>query len=385
MKLLYLSADPGVPVLGHKGASVHLREMVAAFAEAGASVLVASPRVRHEGDDLGAAAELLEIAPVRAEECRSLPTLRQAMTVQAEQVKQIARANGVDAIYERLSLFGLSGVGTARRLALPHVLEVNAPLCQEARRFRTLSHPDEALKVERQVCRDTGHLFANSKAMAAHLVDAGVSPAKVTVVPNGVDARKFIGRRRRLGRAVLRVGFLGSLKPWHGIDVLLNAFTRALARRSDLRLEIVGNGPEAERLAEAALPPDAFLNHGALPHQAAIDVMSQWDVGVAPFLPLPRFYFSPLKVVEYMAAGVCPVASDLGQLRTLLGGGKRGVLVEPGNAAALADAIVRLAADRRVAAELGARARAYALNSLTWQTNAETALRALTAREELAV
>ena len=113
--------------------------------------------------------------------------------------------------------------------------------------------------------------------------------------------------------------------------------------------------------------------------------MSQWDVGVAPFLPQPRFYFSPLKVVEYMAAGICPVASDLGQLRTLLGVGERGVLVEPGNVGALAEAILRLAADRQAAAEVGARARAYALDSLTWQKNGESVLGALTAREELVV
>jgi glycosyltransferase involved in cell wall biosynthesis len=385
VRLFYLSADPGVPVLGHKGASVHLREMVAAFAAAGTSVLVGSPRIRPEGDELGADAELLEIAPVRAEQCRSLPALRQAVTAQAEQVEQIARAKSVDAIYERLSLFGLSGVRTARRLELPHLLEVNAPLCEEARRFRTLPYPQEAFEVERRVCRETDHVFANSEAMTAHLVDAGVSPAKVTVVPNGVDVRKFTGRRRRRGGGVFRIGFLGSLKPWHGIDVLLDAFAGARARRSDLRLEIVGTGPEAERVAAAAFPPDAFVSHGPLPHRAAIEVMSQWDVGVAPFLPLPRFYFSPLKVVEYMAAGVCVIASDLGQLRTLLGTGKRGVLVEPGNAGALSGAILRLAADRRVAAELGARARAYALSSLTWQKNAERALNALTAREELAV
>jgi glycosyltransferase involved in cell wall biosynthesis len=384
MRLLYLSADPGVPVLGHKGASVHLREMVAAFAASGASVLVASPRIRPEGDELGTAAELHEIGPVRADRCRSLPALREAMAAQAEQVEAITCAYGVHAIYERLSLFGLSGVGAARRLGLPHVLEVNAPLCEEARRFRTLPHPDEALEAERRVCRETDHVFANSEATAGHLVAAGVSPSKVTVVPNGVDARKFAGRRCRPRDGVFRVGFLGSLKPWHGIDVLLSAFTRALARRPDLRLEIVGAGPEAERLSEAALPADAFLSHGALPHGAAIDVMSQWDVGVAPFLPVSRFYFSPLKVVEYMAAGVCPVASDLGQLRTLLGGGARGVLVQPGNAGALAEAILRLAADRRVAADLGARARAYALTSLTWRRNAERALSALSREEPAA-
>src|SRR5262249_2755701 len=155
MRLLYLSADPGVPVLGHKGASVHLREMVAAFATAGASVLVASPRVRPEGDELGAAAGLFEIAPGRGEAGSSVAALWKAMIGEAAQVEEIARVNAVDAIYERLSLFGLSGVRAAHRLELPHVLEVNAPLCEEALRFRTLPHPNEAYKAERRVCRET--------------------------------------------------------------------------------------------------------------------------------------------------------------------------------------------------------------------------------------
>ena len=218
--------------------------------------------------------------------------------------------------------------------------------------------------------------------MATHLVDAGIASTKITVVPNGVDSRLFAGLRRRYSGDIFRVGFLGSLKPWHGIEVLLDAFTRARAGRPDLRLEIVGAGPEATKLDETTLPPNALVKHGALPHRAAIDVMSAWDVGVAPFLPLPSFYFSPLKIVEYMAAGICAVASDLGQIRTLLAGGARGVLIEPGDAGALADAILRLAGDRAAAAELGARARAYALTTLTWQQNAHRALEVLAARAE---
>jgi glycosyltransferase involved in cell wall biosynthesis len=88
-----------------------------------------------------------------------------------------------------------------------------------------------------------------------------------------------------------------------------------------------------------------------------------------------------LKVVEYMAAGTCPLASDLGQIRTLLAAGKRGALVEPGTAEALAAAIVDLANRPDHAAALGADARAYALRSLTWGRNAERVLRTLASRE----
>jgi glycosyltransferase involved in cell wall biosynthesis len=95
---------------------------------------------------------------------------------------------------------------------------------------------------------------------------------------------------------------------------------------------------------------------------------------VAPFTPLEDFYFSPLKVGEYMAAGACPVVSDFSPLRDLLGQGERGVLVEPGNPAALAHALVELARNRQRAGELGKRARVYALSTLGWSHNARRAL-----------
>jgi len=377
VKLLYLSCDPGVPVLGHKGASVHLREMVNAFSAAGASVLVVSPRIEPEGDEPGPSAELVEIDPVRPAPHESIESLQRALAEQMGQVRSIVRRHRIDAIYERMSLFGMSGVKTAKRLGLPHVLEVNSPLSEEAVRFRTLPHPEVAMRIERRVQAATDHVFAVSEPLAARLVNDGVPPAKVTVTPNGVDPARF---RRMTPRAVGRpftIGFAGSLKPWHGIGVLLEAFAQVLEQAPDLRLEIVGSGPERAAAEEAALPPERFTYHGALLHSATIEVLTGWDAGVAPFLSLPDFYFSPLKVIEYMAAGVCPVASDLGQIWTLLGGGRRGVLVEPGSPEALAAAIVSLAGDRTRAAELGERARSYALVSLSWHRNAERALRVL--------
>ena len=104
--------------------------------------------------------------------------------------------------------------------------------------------------------------------------------------------------------------------------------------------------------------------------------MSGWDIGVAPYPALPRFYFSPLKVAEYMAAGCCPVASDLGDLRELLSDG-RGVLVPAGDAGALAAALCQLASDRAKASAIGARAREHAFAAMSWARNADRILAAL--------
>jgi glycosyltransferase involved in cell wall biosynthesis len=107
--------------------------------------------------------------------------------------------------------------------------------------------------------------------------------------------------------------------------------------------------------------------------------MAGWDAGLAPYAPVQRFWFSPLKVLEYMAAGTCPVVSDVGDARETLGGGERGVLVPPADAGALACAIRRLASDRENARRLGRRAREWVRGHRSWSLNAARALAALQA------
>ena len=376
MRLLYLSADPGVPILGHKGASVHVRALVCALAAKGVSVVLASPRTAPEGERLDAPVELVPIAPVLPKAHADIASLRTAVERQAAEIVGLARQHAVDAVYERYSLFSVGGVRAAAELVLPHVLEVNAPLREEALRFRELPHPGLAATVEHEVFAGTDRILAVSATLARLLEASGVERAKIDVVANGVDSHRF-QTRREAAQHVFTIGFAGSLKAWHGIDVLVEAFRRALAEVPELRLEIIGDGPARKTLDDARLPAGVMTRRGQLTHAETVRTMAGWDVGAAPFRALRDFYFSPLKLVEYMAAGVCPVASDLPELRALLADGTRGVLVEPGNAAALARAFVDLARNRKRTAVLGAHAREYALRSLSWSENAGRALRAL--------
>jgi glycosyltransferase involved in cell wall biosynthesis len=375
-RLLYLSADPGIPVLGHKGASVHVRALVRAFAESVASVVLVSPRVAPEGERLDAPVQLVAIEGVLPLAHADDRSLANAVERQATRVTELARSIEADAIYERYSLFSVAGVRAAAELRLPHVLEVNAPLRAEALQYRRLPHPEVAAELEREVFAGTDRMLAVSGTLARLLERDGVDPRKLEVVGNAIDPDLFQARRS-VSPDTFTVGFAGSLKPWHGIETLLEAVRMASAEVPRLRLEIVGDGPARELLDEAALRPGVLAQHGHLTHAATARAMRRWDVGAAPYCPLEEFYFSPLKLVEYMAAGVCPVASDLPELCDLLGRGEYGVLVEPGSATALAEVFVELAANPERAATVGRRARRHALGSLSWSANARRALDAL--------
>jgi glycosyltransferase involved in cell wall biosynthesis len=381
MRLLYLSCDPGVPVFGHKGASVHVRELATALSQLDVDVAIASPRTEPAGDRLRIPIEVLQIPRVAPK--TSEPELRLALEEQRMAVLEAARSFASDAIYERYSLFSDAGVQAAAALGIPHVLEVNAPLRAEARRFRTLPHPRLSAEIERTVFRGTDRIVVVSQALRQWLEEEGVERERIEVVPNAV-APTQIGRRRVRDDNEFVLGFCGSLKAWHGIDVLLEGCAIAFAQEPTLRLEVVGSGPLDRLLDSADLPANRVRAFGTLAHSEALGCLRGWDVGVAPYLPLEGFYFSPLKVVEYMAVGLCPVASDLGDLPALLADGGRGVLVPAGDAERLASAFLELAHDRERAAELGRRARAYVFDAHTWEENARVVLDSFRTSRELA-
>jgi glycosyltransferase involved in cell wall biosynthesis len=369
MRLLFLSADPGVPVLGHKGASVHVRELATALANAGTEVHIASPRVEPEGDRLDAPVTLHPVAPVLPKAHADSSALAAAVDRQAEQVLRLARALAVEAVYERFSLFSAAGARAAAALKIRHVVEVNAPLRNEAARFRTLPHPRDAALLEREALGAAERVLAVSEPLARRLVADGVHARRVEVLPNGVDSARFRPTIRDETRFV--AGFAGSLKPWHGVEILVEA----LAAAPETHLEVIGTGPCIDALD--ALPPGRVTRRGTLPHREVAAAIARWDVGVAPYLPLEGFWFSPLKVLEYMAAGCCPVVSDLGDAREVLGDGERGVVVAPGDPAALSHALRTLSRDRQRTSRLGRAARAWVATERTWAAVAGRILDAL--------
>jgi glycosyltransferase involved in cell wall biosynthesis len=372
MRVFYLSADPGVPVLGHKGASVHVREMARALCQAGVEVTIASPRIEREGAPLGSNASLRAIPPVLPKIHAQPASLITSIDDQAEIVTRAVRATRPDVIYERFSLFSTAGVRAAAALGIPHLLEVNAPLRDEAARFRQLPHRDIAVAAEREVFANSDVIVAVSEPLVEWIRGTGCE-TPVGVLANAVDPARFGGRGVRSADRIV-AGFAGSLKPWHGIEVMITACAIAMEKSPTLHIEIVGAGPMSAALDRADLPAGRVTRHGVVEHAEAIRLMSTWHAGLAPYLDLPGFYFSPLKVLEYMAAGACPIASDLGQIRTLLGGGERGILVPPGDADALATALVKVACDPATAARRAQAGRTHVLATHTWRGNADHVL-----------
>jgi glycosyltransferase involved in cell wall biosynthesis len=324
----YLCADPGIPPDKTKGASVHFRSLASAFADVGVSLDVFM--ARSGTFDAYAPHRGRVVEPVRR---RGLAGELALIAHSQAMYAALSDAGPHQAVYERLSLFGLAGLMHARELGAPLLLEVNAPLWREAALFRSLELAATAKGICTDAMHGAKHVLPVSTMLADELIADGVPSSRIEVVGNGTDVSAFANARPARkppnceGRPTLL--FLGSLKPWHGIGFLLEAFV-ALRQKRDCALWIVGDGPERELVARAQLAmPNDIAHTPAVAHEDVPSVLHAADVCVAPYTKDAPTYFSPLKVVEVLAAGRPLLASRTACVLATLHGHEPSGLFEP--------------------------------------------------------
>jgi glycosyltransferase involved in cell wall biosynthesis len=377
MRITVLCADLGIRVPGAKGASVHLQAITRALAAVGHEVqLVAVAGHESPPQALLAAVDDMVLLP-HPGRLEGLARERQKIAFNdhlLEKVTDRVQQFGPDTLYERLSLFGTSGLRLADLTSAIHVVEINALLAREDAAWRGLHLRTLARELEATVLRSADLCVAVSDEVAAQV--RSVAPFQRTaVVPNGVDTEAFrylpskVDTRSRFGlppeaRIAL---FIGVLRPWHGVDVAIRALGRLATQ--DLMLVIVGDGamrPELEQLAGHEGVAERVRFIGQLDHTDVPALLAAGDVALAPYPAMSDFSFSPLKLYEYLAAGVPVVASDIGQIREVLGAGSYGTLVTPGDVDGLAAAIDAVSRQPRLVRRAAAAGRAHAMRSHGW-------------------
>jgi glycosyltransferase involved in cell wall biosynthesis len=369
-RLAYVCADPGVPVYGRKGCSIHVQEVVRGLTRAGAAVELFCARVG------GAAPPDLRDLPVHDLGCPPAPDAHTRagalLDANAALDQRLCAAGPFDAVYERHALFSFAAMEHARRRGVPGLLEVNAPLIQEQDRYRGLVRAEEAEAAASRALRAASALLAVSEPLAGWLRQQPGPGGRVHVLPNGVDTGRF---RPDAAPALPRppgsftLGFVGSLKAWHGLEDLIPVLEGLRRAVPAARLLIVGEGPMRARLEEQAAAlrcADAVTFTGGVDPDCVPSLLTSMDATLAPYPPMDRFYFSPLKVFEYMAAGRAVVAAATGQIADVIEDGVTGLLHPPGDAAALEAALRRLAADEPLRRRLGAAARRRAVAQHGW-------------------
>lgn len=261
----------------------------------------------------------------------------------------------------------------AKRAGIPGILEVNAPLIQEQIDFRELIDVKSAEEVRNRAFNSASALVGVSKEIVQYLKAFSLN-GKVHLIPNAVNPDRFreMSSSRLDDKKHFTVGFVGSLKPWHGLQFLIEAFAILQTKSKDIRLLIVGEGPERENLEREICSrglKESVELAGPVDPEKIPGFLATMNIATAPYPAMKNFYFSPLKVYEYMMAARPVVASGIGQLAEIIQNEVNGLLCIPSDAISLAAAIERLWKDPEERTRLGAEARRTMLHGHTWKDN----------------
>jgi glycosyltransferase involved in cell wall biosynthesis len=366
VRVLYSAIDQPVP--GTKGGSIHVAAIAEGLAALGHTVTaLVAPGT---GVPPPSRVHWVEMAPPFGS-----PHLRLA---RSRPIRQLVDEIRPDAVIERYHNFGGEAIRAAARAGTVAVLEVNAPVIDFPGSKKALV--DRALLVE-PMRRWREHLCRLADLIVTPdpgILPPGVPAGRVLRLEWGADTDRFHPGAPgpppflRLDVPTVAV-FAGAFRPWHGAIHLVNAIRALRVRgRRDIGAVLIGDGPELARVRHAAAGIETIVFTGALPHDRMPAALGAADVGVAPFDlaahgPLSLgFYWSPLKMFEYMASGLPVIAPRAARIPSLVEDGVEGVLYPPASGAeGVADALTALTTPARRQA-LGAAARQRAVRNYSW-------------------
>lgn len=250
MRILYICGDHGIPAFGRKGASTHVREMIASFRKLGHEVLLAAA---DPGGDRQPGEE--DIATVQLPAPRS-----RLLGFDGRYIAASWRARGVlrraaasfrpDAIYERFAQYFTAGEWLSRRLGIPRLLEVNALLSEEQK--DRLHYPGWAFRTEINLIRRAQGVASISRHMIEELARHGLDPARARPFSMAVNPDRFLPapdpglRRGELGWAPEDVvlGYVGSMNTYHRPEWFMDLAEKMLRRgEQNVRFLVVGGNP----------------------------------------------------------------------------------------------------------------------------------------------
>lgn len=281
----------------------------------------------------------------------------------------------VDWVYERFGAFQFLGYGFQRR-NIPWILETNGLLFVEAKKDRsTLALSGIERRLELWAYRQADVVVCVTDTMKALLTEHGVDPQKVIVVPNGVDVEQFDPKKVRSKGKLLPspiIGFVGTLYPWQGLDLLIRALADLKSEGLEFSLIVVGDGPMRapwEQLAHELGLGERVRFVGRVSWKEVPAYIAGFDLTYTGQVPLQmgEMYHSPLKLYEYMAMGKPVVASAFTDAKQLVREGETGYTFEPGNLEDLKRALRQAYREQAAWPQMGQKARAEMIAKHSWE------------------
>lgn len=381
MKIVYVAS--GIAVPGAYGGSTHTLEVASGLATLGHEVHV----VAHHPVRQLAALLRPQTATLDRLQLHYIDLPKSLSLLAYGALTQLLHRLQPDVLIERYYNLAGAGMLAARRADVPSLLEVNALIIDPPAVFKR--------RLDDRLGRPLQRWAVAQCRMAARIVTPlhttvppQIAPDKIVELPWGANVERFRrasdytsqGLRAELGIPLDRpiIVFLGSFRAWHGVHDFVSAGLRLLDAGEQVQLLLIGDGPErAAAEARTGRWHAHFTFAGSVAHERVPALLALADVGVAPFNTAPHpalrsagFFWSPLKIYEYMAMSLPVVTANIPPLDSTIREGQEGALFREGDVADLAAAIRRVlhAPDRQA---MGQRARERVVACYSWERHCQ--------------
>lgn len=392
MKILYYSPHLRLNLSDKTGYGTHMREMIQAFRDLGHEVL---PVIN------GGVEQRKQTAPVKTPFAKNIAknltpkfiwrTIKDNRLIAFDKNAETELENIVDQfkpdlIYERAYYMQVSGVNVATKKKIKHFLEVNAPYIDETFEFEkspTL-YNNTALKNEERQLTLSDKVFVVSSSLRDYFLKKypSLDPKKIVVTPNCVNLEKVkvseSGKKELMEKYALAnhivIGFVGSIFPYHGVDIMMGAFNEVFKKNKNIKLMIVGDGqivPQLKQYAHRLESGPNIIFTGNVPYSEVFSHIDAMDITV---LATTEWYCSPIKLFEYGALGKAVIAPDTQAVRDVMTDTKDGILVKPGKEF-LIQAMNTLIENETLRKNIGISFRKKIEDHYTWIKNAESVLK----------
>lgn len=290
-----------------------------------------------------------------------LPVLNQLAVINnlTQRLQEVAEQVKPDILHAHSpALNAIAALRVGKRLGIPVVYEIRAFWEDAAVDHGTSSEWGLRYRLTRAMetfaLKRVDAVTTICEGLRGDILERGIPSEKVTVIPNAVNIENFsVGEpadaslAQELGvDGKLVLGFIGSFYAYEGLDILLKALPKILAKNSAIRLLLVGGGPQEpllKALTQQLNLADKVIFTGRVPHEQVQRYYNLLDVLVYPRSRMRLTdLVTPLKPLEAMAQGRLLAASDVGGHRELIEDGKTGVLFQADNPDALADKVLEL-------------------------------------------
>lgn len=346
MKILYYSPHPELNLTDLAGYGTHMREMINAFKSLGNDVLPVimggtEPKAVMPSANSSGKQFLKQILPGIIKRTVKDFLLLQNDRKAGQLLEQKMMEFKPDLIYERANYLNISGVEMAKKYGVKHFLEVNAPYVDETKEFSnapTMFYRT-ALKREKQQILGTEMAMFVSSPLRNYFLQKmpGLKAEKTMVTPNCInpdkinnstsEGNKVKDKYHLNGNTV--IGFVGSIFPFHGVELLIGAFDSLYKSFPNTKLLIIGGGQLLEKLKEQAkslASKENIIFTGSVKHDKVFSCIQAMDITV---LAKTNWYCSPIKLLEYGAMGKATIAPDTESVMDIMTNEADGLLVNP--------------------------------------------------------